>query len=513
MAGVYRGKISMGCALCRKRRLRCDRHQPSCSQCLRVNQECFGYRDPDTLRVYDQSAEVASKAQARHSAIRRRGGPIQQSPTEESPSTLPLIYSPISDDQRAMSYVISYYIGTDQHRGLLMFLPSLLENDPSPALKASAKALGLLGMTRMPHVERRAREEYSIALRATNSALRDPTTATADSTLGAVLLLSLYELITSRPTEMGGGWKDHAQGAAKLLELRGEEQLNSPVGLELFTIVRFQNVISSVFLRLGSRIHNSPTIAALSQIARSKRNEHTRSIETLYNMLIELNDIAIEVDEAHLQSDLEKQQLLIERSILLDAHLQAWMTSLSTAWSYRVIDDPRSHLPKSTYPPIYDNRYHIYHGISIATMWNNYRQTRIVLHEMIRMMALRRWRLQKLPQYQQIIYQSTGIIEHMAGDICDSIPYYFISGEVGFGSIYRVLWPLFIAGRCAAAGSAAKEWATQILDLIGNITGIQQAIGMSHLLKQQKPASVIPGGDLVTESIFNKAARLFPGSD
>lgn len=168
--------------------MQCDRRQPSCSQCLRVNHECFGYRDPGTLRIYDQSAEVASKAQA-------RGGPIQQSPAEESPSTLSLNYSPISDDQRAMSYIIPYYVGTDQHRGLLRFLPSLLQNDPSPALKASAKAIGLLGMTRMPHVKQRARKEHIIALRATNSALRDPTTATSDSTLGAVLLLGLYEVI------------------------------------------------------------------------------------------------------------------------------------------------------------------------------------------------------------------------------------------------------------------------------------------------------------------------------
>ncbi|RAL03714.1 uncharacterized protein BO80DRAFT_400779 [Aspergillus ibericus CBS 121593] len=494
MAGGYRGKISLGCALCRQRRVRCDRRQPSCSQCLRVNQECFGYRNPDTLRVYDQSAEVASKAQARYRASR-------QLPAEASTS---LVYSPVSDDQRAMFYCIPYYIGTDQHRGLLRFLPSLLEKDPSPALSASVKAVGLLGMARMSHGKYRAREAYSIALCATNSALRDPTTATSDATLGAVLLLSLYELITSRPSEMGRGWKDHAQGAAKLLELRGEEQLNSPVGLELFTIVRFQNVISSVFFRLGSRIHNSPTIAALSQVARSKRDEHVRPIETLYNMLIELNDIAIAVDAAHLQNDLETQQWLIERCLLLDARLQAWTTWLSPAWSYKVIDDPRAHLPKCTYPPIYHNRYHIYSGVSIATMWNNYRQTRIVLNEMIRLMALRRWRLQDLPQYQPIVAQAAGIIEHMAGEICDSIPYYFISGEVGFGSLYRVLWPLFIAGRCAAAASPAKAWATQILDLIGNMTGIQQAIGMAQLLKQGKPASVIPGGDLVTESIFHR---------
>ena len=45
---------------------------------------------------------------------------------------------------------------------------------------------------------------------------------------------------------MDSGWRDHAQGAAKLIELRGEEQLSSPVGLELFTVVRFQNVSTSL---------------------------------------------------------------------------------------------------------------------------------------------------------------------------------------------------------------------------------------------------------------------------
>ena len=44
---------------------------------------------------------------------------------------------------------------------------------------------------------------------------------------------------------------NHVRGATKLLELRGVEQLNSHAGLELFTLVRLQNVgnsLSSQFL-------------------------------------------------------------------------------------------------------------------------------------------------------------------------------------------------------------------------------------------------------------------------
>lgn len=38
------------------------------------------------------------------------------------------------------------------------------------------------------------------------------------------------------------GWVNHVRGAIKLLELRGEKQLASAVGIELFTVVRLQSV-------------------------------------------------------------------------------------------------------------------------------------------------------------------------------------------------------------------------------------------------------------------------------
>lgn len=51
-------------------------------------------------------------------------------------------------------------------------------------------------------------------------------------------------MITSeaKSSETMRSWKNHVQGATSLLELRGEEQLNSESGLEMFTLVRLQNV-------------------------------------------------------------------------------------------------------------------------------------------------------------------------------------------------------------------------------------------------------------------------------
>ncbi|KAE8325265.1 hypothetical protein BDV39DRAFT_216450 [Aspergillus sergii] len=188
---VYRGKPSPGCALCRKRRLKCDQRQPSCSQCSRINQECPGYQDPRALRVYDQTTAVTTKALAR-AAITRK------SPTDESSKTPPLICLSAPIQEQAMSHIFKYYVGTRQNPGVLPYLSDLIHSDPSEALQATIKAIGLACMSRIYHVpelRRSAGEEYSKALRATNANLQDAVSATSDSTLGAVVTLSLYEAI------------------------------------------------------------------------------------------------------------------------------------------------------------------------------------------------------------------------------------------------------------------------------------------------------------------------------
>jgi hypothetical protein len=104
---------------------------------------------------------------------------------------------PASIDERATSYTFTYYVGTGRSQGLLPYLPGLLGKDPSPALQASIKAVGLASMSRVRMSQDlmcSARQEYSAALLTTNSALQDLTLAKSDSTLAAVVLLSMYEV-------------------------------------------------------------------------------------------------------------------------------------------------------------------------------------------------------------------------------------------------------------------------------------------------------------------------------
>jgi hypothetical protein len=166
-----------------------------------VNQECSGYQDPNSLRVYDQTQEVAQKAQARRAVARKSKS---TSPGEglstilERPTPPARILSPpISNDDRAVAHLFTYFVGTAKKNGVYWYLSYLLKTESSPALQASVKALGLAsmaGIEKMPTFKRASCEQYCIALRATNDALQDPILAKSDSTLTAVAMLSTYEV-------------------------------------------------------------------------------------------------------------------------------------------------------------------------------------------------------------------------------------------------------------------------------------------------------------------------------
>ena len=62
---VYRGKLNLGCANCRKAKKRCGLEQPACSRCVKLKKECPGSLDPTQLFIQDESDNVRRKAQQR----------------------------------------------------------------------------------------------------------------------------------------------------------------------------------------------------------------------------------------------------------------------------------------------------------------------------------------------------------------------------------------------------------------------------------------------------------------
>lgn len=130
-------------------------------------------------------------------------------------------------------------------RGFLEYIvPLLRAEDVAPQFKAAFDACAMASFANSqgsPHLVERALRTHSKALGAINIALNNPDTIKQDSTLAAILLLGLFENITTRNLGMLA-WGPHIRAAIQLVRKRGRKQLRTKIGVALFIAVRTQMV-------------------------------------------------------------------------------------------------------------------------------------------------------------------------------------------------------------------------------------------------------------------------------
>ncbi|BAE56106.1 unnamed protein product [Aspergillus oryzae RIB40] len=241
---VFCGKPSKGCGECRSRKIRCDQARPTCSQCIKGNRVCPGYRDELSLMFRDESQQVVRKAKAGNAGRRARKAPKSTrmlSPSGSSPqgtTTSSSLASDISDfndlsdlypSPPAAQQVTgpispkiapppSYQFTEDE--AVCFFLrfnawPGacwIMEFSPDffvipevtlsqQAMKASLVAVGTAMLSRIRQdgpLKIAAEKEYGNALNLMYTAVMDEEEAKSNPTLGAVLLLAIFEVNHTR---------------------------------------------------------------------------------------------------------------------------------------------------------------------------------------------------------------------------------------------------------------------------------------------------------------------------
>lgn len=122
--------------------------------------------------------------------------------------------------------------------GFLEFLPGLYTQstpdlDFSLAVKAASFA-SFANQYNSPVMLKRARTTYGQALSALNASLRSPTDSIKDSTLATIVLLQIFEHITTDDSLTMG---NHDTGLRMLVDMRGHEQLDTPQGRSIGRVV------------------------------------------------------------------------------------------------------------------------------------------------------------------------------------------------------------------------------------------------------------------------------------
>ncbi|PWY69703.1 hypothetical protein BO70DRAFT_432353 [Aspergillus heteromorphus CBS 117.55] len=483
---VYRGKPSTACDRCRGRRLKCDRVRPSCSQCIRAQVDCPGYRDTAELSFRDQSEEVIRKAQAKHRARRSPGTETINQQLDRKAISLDVVLSS-PPEELAKGYFFTHFGG-----GHMPYLLDLTRNQDNAPINAALTAAGLAALSNLrmsPQLMLNARRHYTVALSRTNHALQDTVLARRDETLAAVVLLGMFEIITCSDGSFADRWVKHMDGAAQLIELRGLQQVERSAGLHLFTQLRAQIVLSRIY----QERYCSPILAQLTEEAPKYRDPNYRTIDRLGILVIKLSTLCAAVKDGTIQQPTD----IIRRSLSLDADFMSTLLAIPPTWAYSTVEVPHSE-GGSRMHSVWGTRFHIYRNLTISSAWNNYRSARLVIHELIITAAKSLQHSSNMNtrnEQESLILQSERTCHQIVEDICASVPFHLgatagdadacggiAASPTGAGGI-TVVWPLLIAANSGFASPTLRNWVTDCLDKIGHSLGINQALAVAQLLR------------------------------
>jgi hypothetical protein len=209
---------------------KCDQIEPACSQCLRAQKECPGYRDQLALAFRDENAKVIQKAhipkprkeQHRVKRVNQKAkGNFDTFDTvdtyclseksSKSPSPDSLIrrnnsptYSlstPLFDDQ-GIHFFFAHYVTILYNPGTMKSIgngtsPLWEALFKSPLFTNTVSSVGFAGLSNVTNNKNHmivARKKYAVTLREIKQALADITKGDLDGTFKAVLLLAAYEV-------------------------------------------------------------------------------------------------------------------------------------------------------------------------------------------------------------------------------------------------------------------------------------------------------------------------------
>jgi hypothetical protein len=314
-------------------------------------------------------------------------------------------------------------------------------------------------------------------------------------------------------------WAEHIKGAARLLEWRGEEQLNSSSGLYLFrlmrsSIVSLNNTIyvpplnicdwEYAYLTLPQLLNNifeenytSPTIVSLSQKASSLETDDIRFADSLATKTMQLSKFCADMRHGVITDTTAK----IKFALLLDAEIESWAVSVPPSWRYKSIAIPAEIRETSFATGVYGMYYHVYKDLYLCNVWNNWRAIRLIIHEIIldntSNMETQSSEYGTL-NYADIAARSEHIMLQLQADIFASVPYHFgttndLSASTGnIGNFHDItpmaghilMWPLFLAADCRYSPPDLRDWVIMCLQKIGHQLGVNQALGMALLLQK-----------------------------
>ena len=412
-------------------------------------------------------------------------------------------------EARALSFFLSKYIVASNFEYLAsIYTPHL---DREEQFSKSIEAVGLASLANELEsfeISKDARKRYIDAIKATNTALQSPLMAKKDSTLLAVLLLTLFEVITCTTRPSLCLWESHIKGALALVRLRGPQQMQSQLGIRLLN----QATASAAICAHRNQAEVSTEI--ISFVTHGLQYANTDDPSWSFRLI---SCRSAKFRAAVKSGELSDPDVIIATAVELDRDFVAWSKNLPSTWQYEI------HTVERADPMIiFEGCYHLYSTHGTAQGMNTWRMSRLQLNEMIWTQYLQQ---QTYPLRSQnhaaLMHQVRSTITDLCSEICATVPQYVELPVVPLPSAckvqspssissdaptymanesrtafthsarsYGIIWPLMVVANCVIPHSPRRAWVINRLQYISRHMKNPQAQLALEILEGKKDAGI-----------------------
>ncbi|KAL2171112.1 hypothetical protein VTG60DRAFT_3803 [Thermothelomyces hinnuleus] len=562
---VYCGKASLGCQSCRTRRIKCDKVQPQCTQCVRIRKQCPGYRDQLSLMFRDESTKVMQKAHA-------QWGVSEASPGRDLPGSPPTSASSSTQNRSRSSapgsgasplttvatksqktpaakrfpkeidgtpadkaihfYIEHYVVGLPDEPRAIHELQGVRWVHSRETRDIMA-AVGLAGMSNLSgdkELNTLAKHHYGLALQNMASYVRDLGNLDIDIVLRIVVMMAMYELIRSRRNEPSSPARTHVMGGAAILSTSlNLVPSDGPRGL-------LQLCFSMIASKQGSFQYSSlepnvlipthiepsceealpePFFDWISIISETVSESDRPSVELL-TTIARFVRLSVLVRSQPLIDGHPKTASIIHEALEINQALDSWQARRDGIWA--VVEEHISDFFPSE--AVLDGCYHVYDNTHIARIWNHYRWAHLMTNQML-LESVERFPKSSAPLVSAGQQQrSLDCIRRLARDILVSVPTHYRhptlqpihwdcfdktkrGAIIGLAGIPTLLFEVKVAGSAPGIPDRYRAWALDMLEVAYRATGMFQAKTLAGILR--KVVERMPSRSLSPASITGGA--------
>jgi hypothetical protein len=274
----------------------------------------------------------------------------------------------------------------------------------------------------------------------------------------------------------------HIKGATALLDLRGEDQLDSELGCSLFIQARTQIIAGCYQTR-------TPVPDIVVKLSLSQRSSN-RILDLVRDIIPSVSHMCntraeIPFTPPPSQSEFTTRATIAHYTSVAQTYAN-WYTSLSTGFL------PITLSASSADPDVLSGYYHVYEDIWMTGLANNYRANSIIVHEaLISQLCFLQSHyahdVNEILELEDQIAHSRSRVLSLVDAVCASVPALLQTKSAAAG--VGLLWVLYLSGQISPwivpIPDSTRTWIIRRLEKIGTEMGVRQATTLAFLLREK----------------------------